>query len=202
MRLIRAVPMLLLLLLCACGADQTSAQTPVHFRTALTENGGCTYDMQLRADYGDYIRDFTLSCTYDGSGASLTVTQPETAKGITASVSSDGAKVSYDSTVLAVEDFESRKISPMAAPYLLGQAWSQGYISSVGMDGEQEAVTYTLGYGNETLEITTMFSQGIPVHAEISDGSHNLVTCEISDLTLQKKEVNDHEDVKTNLGGD
>ena len=74
MRLIRAVPMLLLLLLCACGTDQTSAQTPVHFRTALTENGGCTYDMQLRADYGDYIRDFTLSCTYDGSGASLTVT--------------------------------------------------------------------------------------------------------------------------------
>lgn len=202
MRLIRAVPMLLLLLLCACGADQTSAQTPVRFRTALTENGGCAFDMQLRADYGDYIRDFTLNCTYDGNGASLMVTQPETAKGITASVSSDGAKVSYDSTVLAVEDFESRKISPMAAPYLLGQAWSQGYISATGMDGEQEDVTYTLGYGSETLEVTTLFSQGIPVRAEISDGSRNLITCEISNLTLQKKEVNDHEDVKTNLDGD
>ena len=202
MRLIRAVPMLLLLLLCACRTDQTSAQTPVHFRTGLTESGGCTYQMQLRADYGDYIRDFTLDCTFDGSSASLTVMEPETARGITASVAADGAKVSYDSTVLAVESFETRKISPMAAPYLLGQAWSQGYISSTGMDGDQETVIYTLGYGNETLEITTAFSQGIPVRAEISDGSHNLLTCEISDLTLQKKEVNDHEDVKTNLGGD
>lgn len=201
MRLIRAVPMLLLLLLCACGTDQTSAQTPVRFRTALTENGGCTYEMQLRADYGDHIRDFTLDCTYDGTGASFTVLQPETAAGITASVSPDGAKVSYDSTVLAVESFESRKISPMAAPYLLGKAWAGGYISATGMDGDQETVSYTLGYGNETLEITTAFSQGVPVRAEISDGSNNLITCEISNLTLQKKEVNDHENFKTNLGG-
>lgn len=202
MRLIRAVPMLLLLLLCACGTNQTSAQTPVRFRTGLTESGGCTYDLQLRADYGEYIRDFTLECQYDGSGAEFTVTAPENAQGITATVSGDGAKVSYDSTVLAVENFETRKISPMAAPYLLGQAWEQGYIASTGMDGDRENVTYTLGYGNETLEITTAFSQGIPVWAEISDGSHNLITCEISNLNLQKKEVNDHEDVKTNLGGD
>lgn len=202
MRLIRAVPMLMLLLLCACGADGTTAQTAVRFRTELIDCGGYTCQLTLRADYGDYIRDFTLDCAYDEAGATLTVVEPETAKGITASVAPDKASVSYDSTVLAVESFESRKISPMASPYLLGQAWSKGYISATGMDGDRERVTYTLGYGGDTLEITTAFSQGIPVWAEISDGSHNLVTCEISNFMLQKKEVNDHEDAKTNLGGD
>lgn len=63
---------------------------------------------------------------YDGSGAEFTVTAPENAQGITATVSGDGAKVSYDSTVLAVENFETRKISPMAAPYLLGSGVGAG----------------------------------------------------------------------------
>ena len=190
---------------CSCcalaGQIKTSAQTPVRFRTGLTESGGCTYDLQLRADYGEYIRDFTLECQYDGSGAEFTVTAPENAQGITATIFGDGAKVSYDSRFWQWRTLKSRKISPMAAPYLLGQAWEQGYIASTGMDGDRENVTYTLGYGNEPGDYNGV-SQGIPVWAEISDGSHNLITCEISNLTLQKKEVNDHEDVKTNLGGD
>ena len=124
--------MMMLLLLCACGAAKTSAQTPVRFRTELLEAGRLSCQLLLRADYGEYVRDFTLDCWYTPDEASLQVVEPEIAKGITASVSGEGAKVSYDSTVLAVENFESRRISPMAAPYLLGKAWTEGYIASMG----------------------------------------------------------------------
>jgi hypothetical protein len=192
--------MLLLLLLCACGAEQTSAQTPVLFRTSLLEAGTCTFTAELRADYGETVREFTLDCTCDSEGGTLTVLAPDTASGITATVSGDQAQVSFGDTVLAVENFESRRISPLGAPWLLRRAWAEGYISSVGMDGSWELVEYALGYGSEQLTITTAFSQGLPVYAEISDGKNTLISCEITALELSKKE--DEEHAETDLGGD
>lgn len=136
MRLRTAVPMMLLLLLCACGAGKESAQTPVSFRTALCGAGGCSFQLALKADYEEYTREFTLVCQSQVAGeTSLTVQSPQNAEGITATVSGDSADVSYGDTVLAVENFETRRISPMAAPFLLTKAWSEGYISACGQDG-------------------------------------------------------------------
>jgi hypothetical protein len=191
--------MLLLLLLCACGAEKTSAQTPVSFRTSLLEAGACSFTAKLRADYGETVREFTLDCSCNGDGGTLTVLAPDTASGITATVSGDQAQVSFDDTVLAVEGFESRRISPLGAPYLLREAWAEGYISSVSTDGSWEMVEYALGYGTEQLTITTAFSEKIPVYAEISDGKNTLISCEITAFELSKKE--DEEHAETDLGG-
>ncbi len=202
MRLKTAVPMLLLLLLCACGAAKGSAQTPVAFRTALTGAEGCSFTLDLTADYGDYTRDFTLDCQADADGtATLTVVSPEPAEGVTAAVGGDGAQVSYDGTVLAVEEFESRAISPMAAPYLLAMAWSQGYIAACGTDGQWEQVRYLLGYGGQQLTIFTDFSDREPQRAEITDGENTLISCEIRDFTLQKRMEQDDKTTETDLGG-
>lgn len=204
MRLRTAVPMLLLLLLCACGAAKESAQTPVSFRTALTETGRCGFTAVLTADYGDYTREFTLESLNDVGGETLlTVLEPEIAEGISATVGGDSAQVSYSDTVLAVENFESRPISPMAAPYLLTRAWSEGYIDACGQDGDWEQVHYLLGYGGRQLEIITCFSGQEPQWAEITDGKNTLISCEISNFTLQKKaeQHENREDAETNLGG-
>ena len=185
MRLKIAVPMLLLLLLCACGAEETSAQTPVRFRTSLTEAGGCDFVAAVTADYGDYIRQFTLNCSSEMGKTEFTVTEPDSAAGITATVSGEEASVSFGDTILAVEEFTSRKISPMAAPYILERAWSEGYISSTGMDGDFEMVEYLLGYGSDQLTVTAWFSGQVPVKGTISDGKNDLITCEITDFSLK-----------------
>ena len=64
-----------------------------------------------------------------------------------------------------------------------------------------ETTEYTLGYGSDTLKITTDFQDGRPVHGEISDGQTVLISCEIKDLRLEKKEAEQNEDVKTYVGG-
>lgn len=194
--------MLMLLLLCACGAEKTTAQTPVTFRTALQNAGGCAFTLALRADYGDYVRDFTLDCQTDQGSAALTVREPQEAQGVTARVSGEEAQVSYDDTVLAVEDFESRSISPMAAPYLLKTAWAEGYITATYKDGDWEVVEYSLGYGTEELTITTAIEGGVPVYGEISDGENTLISCQISNFTLNTKDAENHDDAETDLGGD
>lgn len=177
--------LMLLLTLCACGAENTnSAQTAVSFRTARNGSESCTFRMNLTADYGEYIREYTLSCICSEDAADFTLIAPETAAGITATVSGTGAQVSYEDTILAVENFESRRISPMAAPYLLDQAWKKGYISSTGMDGQQEMVQYLLGYGMQQLTITAWFDGETPVRAEISDGTNTLIACEITEFNM------------------
>lgn len=192
MRLKIAVPMMLLLLLCACKAADESAQTAVSLRTNLMGNGECTFFADLKADYGTYVREFNLACHSTVPGETrLTVLGPQTAEGVTATVSGTGADVSFGDTVLAVEEFESRRISPMAAPYLLCKAWSEGYIAECGKDGEFETAQYTLGYGAEQLSITTWFQGGVPQKAEISDGKTALITCTISEFAMQKTKEDD-----------
>lgn len=202
MRLKLAVPMLMLLLLGACGAEKTTAQTPVTFRTSLLSAEGCSFTLTLRADYGDYVRDYTLGCQTDTGSASLTVLAPQEAQGITARVYGENAQVSYDDTVLAVEDFESRDISPMAAPYLLKMAWAEGYISASSRDGDWEVIEYTLGYGTEELTVTTAFEEKVPVYGEISDGKKTLISCEITDFSFNTKEAEPNDNAQTDLGGD
>lgn len=192
MRLKIAVPMMLLLLLCACKAAEESAQTAVSLRTNLTNSGECSFFADLKADYGTHVREFNLAChSMVGGETRLTVLGPQTAEGVTATVSGSGADVSFGDTVLAVEEFETRKISPVAAPYLLTQAWSGGYISQYGKDGDYETAEYTVGYGTQQLTITTWFQAGLPLKAEISDGKNTLITCEISDFTMQKTAEDD-----------
>ena len=201
MRLRTAVPMLMLLLLCACGAANQGAQTPIELRTALTEAGGCGFTLDLKADYGDYIRTFRLSCRSTAEETTLVIEEPEIVQGITATVRGADAQVSYEDTVLAVEDFQSRRISPMAAPELLAQAWREGYIRATGMDGDREQVCYLLGYGGSELEIVTWFDGPLPCRAEIDDGQQVLISCEITDFTLQNQKDEEHEITETDLGG-
>lgn len=208
MRLKIAVPMMLLLLLCACKAAEESAQTAVSLRTGLVSSGECSFFADLKADYGTHVREFNLACHSVISGDTrLTVLGPQTAEGVTATVSGEGADVSFGDTVLAVEEFESRRISPVAAPYLLSKAWSEGYISQCGKDGELETAEYTLGYGAEQLSITTWFQGGVPLRAEISDGKSVLITCEISEFSMEKTKEDDEngkqpaENAETDLGG-
>ena len=204
MRLRTAVPMMLLLLLCACGAANTGAQTPIRLRTALNESGGCSFQLNLTADYGEYIRTFALACQGDVGGKTrLTVMEPELAHGITATVQGEDAQVSYEDTILAVEDFASRRISPMSAPFLLLRAWSEGYIQSTGMDGNLEQVHYLLGYGAQELEIVTWFADSLPLRAEVSDGTGVLISCEITDFNLDNKDdSNEPKTSEKDLGGD
>lgn len=184
MRLKTAVPMLLLLLLCACGAGETSAQRAVSFRTELKEAEGCSFQAAITADYGEYIREFTLFCSCTPEECGITVVEPETASGITAVVSGQQAQVSFEDTVLAVEQFSTRKLSPLSAPYLLMKAWTEGYVSTGTVQDTRETGEYLLGYGSEELTITTVWNNAVPDYAEISDGASTLLTCQISDFSL------------------
>ena len=112
------------MLLSACSAKRP-AQPPLTFRTALLQSGGCSFTAAITADYGESAASFTLDCVFSPeTGASVTVTEPESIAGIQAQVKDTAAFVSYDGMQLGLGSLANGNLAPLAAPYVLGQCWA------------------------------------------------------------------------------
>ena len=110
------------MLLSACSAKRP-AQPPLTFRTALLQSGGCSFTAAITADYGESAASFTLDCVFSPeTGASVTVTEPESIAGIQAQVKDTAASVSYDGMQLGLGSLANGNLAPLAAPYVLGSA--------------------------------------------------------------------------------
>ena len=102
------------MLLSACSAKRP-AQPPLTFRTALLQSGGCSFTAAITADYGESAASFTLDCVFSPeTGASVTVTEPESIAGIQAQVKDTAASVSYDGMQLGLGSLAKGNLAPLA----------------------------------------------------------------------------------------
>lgn len=187
--------------LCACGGKTDAAmQRALDLRTAIQAAGGCAFAAEVTADYGGQVYCFMMDCTYEaGAGAAFTLREPQTLAGIRAEVSSDGASVSYDDTMVGFASMAGGRLAPMTLPYLLGSGWYEGYLSAAGEEDTWTRVTCLLGYGEEELRLDTWLDEaGLPAHSEISYGGQTLLTAEIGNFSLERGR-ND-ENTQKNMG--
>lgn len=134
------------ILLSACSA-KSPAQPPLTFRTALLQAGGCTFTAAITADYGETAASFTLDCAFSPeTGASVTVTEPESIAGIQAQVKNTAASVSYDGCSLALVLLQMEILRRWQRPMVLGQCWAGEYIDSTGTEDGLLRTTYRMGY--------------------------------------------------------
>lgn len=178
---------LISIFLTGCAA-KSPAQQPLTFRTALLEAGGCSFTAAVTADYGETTADFTLEASFaPDTGASLTVTAPETIAGITAHVKDSAADVSFDDTQLGLGSLANGRLAPLAAPYVLGQSWAGAYIDSTGTEEGLLRATYRLGYDKQELVVDTWFTEEpfTPQYAEISADGRMVLSIRISNFAMQ-----------------
>ena len=178
-----AALMLMCLLLTGCSSEKNALQPALDFRSQLLEHHGCAYQAEVSADYGDHVYEFSLDCAFDGENGRITVTAPESIRGISAAVSGADCKMTFDGVVL---DFGvCGNAAPLSVPCLLGTAWQSDYIASCGADGEYQRVTMIKGYGEEELTIDTWLSDGVPAFADVSADGVSVLRVRISDFTLR-----------------
>lgn len=178
----------ILLTACAASKPDDHMQQALDLRTDLMEAGGCAFTAQVTADYGQRVYTFTLDCQYaPEEGASLSVTAPEAIAGIAATVSKDGAKVTFDGADLDFGQLANGYIAPMALPWLLGDCWTSAYIDSAGADGDFTRFTYLHGYNDAQLVLDTWLdADGIPVRSEVAWDGKRCLTVELSDFSLNR----------------
>ena len=191
------------ILLSACSA-KSPAQLPLTFRTALLQSGGCSFtaaitvsssistssgSAAITADYGETAASFTLDCAFSPeTGASVTVTEPESIAGIQAQVKDTAASVSDDGMQLGLGSLANGNLAPLAAPYVLGQCWAGEYIDSTGTEDGLLRTTYRMGYEEKELVVDTWFSQEplTPVRAEISFEGRMVLRTDISAFSVRQ----------------
>lgn len=176
----------LCLLLGACTGEESAVSPAIEFRAGLVQAGGCTFQAEVEADFGENVERFTLECDAAAGGAvDLTVLSPETLAGITATVSEAGGKITYDGMAMDFGLLANGNVIPAAAPALAVRCWTSEYIASVGEEEGLCRVTYEKDYDEKKLIVDTWYENGIPICAEVCYNNQRILKMTISEFSLR-----------------
>lgn len=175
------------LLLTGCGGGESAVAPAIKFRASLVQAGGCSFTAEITADFGERAETFTVSCQVSADGtAELTVLQPETLSGITATVSGDGGRITYDGMAMDFGLLADGNVVPAAAPALVATCWSTEYIASAGTEGDLYRVTYEKGFEEKTLTVDTWFENDLPISSEVCYNQTRILKLTLSDFTFNE----------------
>jgi len=127
--------MMTLTLLTGCGGagergGNSAEELALSIRTEYLAMTACAATVDITADYGQRVYEYTLSVDWQKNGETvLTVLEPENIKGITARMESGSARLEFDGASLETGMLSAEGLSPMeAVPAILDYIFS-GYIA-------------------------------------------------------------------------
>ena len=184
---------LLLALLCACGGGNEDNDLVLSLREDFQNMDAWSGEMELTADYGQRVYDYSVSFTGDREeGTTLTITAPEEAAGITAVAKEGQTWLDYDGVRLETGPLDPQGLSPMdALPALLTEL-ETGTVAEVGTetDGDLSLLRLTLrdpevtpGTGRETVFWFDK-AQKTLLRAELRNDGATVVSCVFSSFTI------------------
>lgn len=208
---------LLLLTACQSGgpggsapAEQTADEAARLVRTKYLAASGGGGTVEVTADYGLRVYDFTLDFVWRREGESvLTVTAPEELAGLTARIAEGEARLEFDGVSLGAGDLTGEGLTPMELLPSLTQYIDGGYMAQCVFEklGEHDALRVLFR------DPQTEAGTGTECTLWFHRSSHALLRCELSwDGTLVLSgnftnfylgdETNDTNEPGQDLGGD
>lgn len=176
---------LVLILLTACSETRNRIDRAMALRAELLRSP-CSFTAEITADYGDKVYSFTLDCAGDEQGnVTFSVTEPESIRGITGTVTGEGGFLTFDEAALQFAMMADGQVTPVSAPWLLLKTLRGGYLTSAGEDGELLRVTIDDSYEDDALQLDIWLDSGdLPVRAEVLYGGTRILTVEIKDFRI------------------
>lgn len=182
-RTVFTLALCLTLLLGGCGGEESAVSPAIEFRAALVQADGCSFNAEIEADFGTYVQTFTVACQASADGSAvLTLLAPETIAGITATVTEDGGRITFDGMAAEFGLLANGEVTPAAAPALTALCWSAEYISTAGYEDELYRVTYEKGFDEKTLLVDTWFKNEVPIYAEVCYNEQRILRLTITDF--------------------
>lgn len=173
-----------ILLLTGCAGDRLQ-QEALDLRSKCLGAGGCSFRVEITADYIDSVEEFQLECTMDSAGVvSFTVVEPEEIQGITGTVSGEEGALTFDDQILAFPLMADDRLSPVSGPWILMQALRSGYIQSYTEEDGLIHLTVNDSYADDALTVEVWTRDGVPVAAEVAWQGRRAVSMEIEGFTF------------------
>lgn len=181
---------LLLLLVPVCllagCAENDVLNRMMSLRENLLAGNGCSFDVQVTADYEDQLFTFSMQCTADPEGTvNFTITAPETLAGIGGQISAKEGHLEFEDKVLVFDLLTNGIATPVSAPWLLVRTLLGGYISAGGADGELYLFQIDDSYEEDPLRLDIWIDENnIPVAADIIWDGRRVVALTIENFRL------------------
>lgn len=138
-------------------------------RESLLASAGCSFEMDITADFGDSTYTFCLQCEADKQGnVKFSVLTPESINGISGVIDGTGGKLVFDDTALAFSLLADGEVSPVSAPWLFLKSIRSGYMKAAGTEGEYTRITVDDSYESDALQLDVWLDvSNVPVQAEV-----------------------------------
>lgn len=158
----------------------------MNLRQKMLTSSGCSFDVEISADYGEKLFTFAMQCTADASGKlKFTVTAPETIAGISGQISAEEGQLQFDDQVLSFELLTDDLVTPVSAPWLLVRTLRCGYINAGGKDGDLFKFQIDDSYEDDPLRLDIWLDNSdIPVCAEILWDGRRVASLSVENFKL------------------
>lgn len=153
----------------------------------------CSARVSLEADYGQRVFDCALDVTYDQvTGGTLTLVEPDIAKGVTAHISPEGTSLSYQGFSLETGDVTGDGLSPVEALPRLYQAVSRDFVAGASVTDGVLSVTYRDGEQPPGVGLEAVVTFDVESHAPLTgelfwDGSR-VISVQVADFQMMTAE--------------
>lgn len=158
-----------LLTLSGCSPGRTDPIDGMKLRRNLLESNGCSFDMQICANYGEACYDFSVSCVSDSSGnIHFEVLKPETIQGIKGRIDAGNGQLAFEDVVLALPSLADGELMPVYAPWIFLNTLRNGYMKDQGIVDGLLCMTIMDSFADDALLLRIYLnSSGIPVNCDI-----------------------------------
>lgn len=182
-----AAVLIMVLLLTGCSQKNESMEQGLKLRTQLLGNSGCSFDVDITADYGDKTHSFSLQCQADAQGGvSFTVIKPESISGITGTLDGTDGALTFGETALHFPLLADNQLTPVSAPWVLLKTLRSGYIASAGTSGEYDRLSMDDSYADDALHLDVWLDkENTPVKAEILFRERKILSLDVKNFKIQ-----------------
>lgn len=176
--------LLVLLTFTGCKNTGSGMNRAMVMRDKLLKSSGCSFTVNITADYGEKFYTFVMNCTADQDGAvQFEVVSPESIAGIRGCLSGEGGKLTFDDQVLMFEMLADGQITPVSSPWILMRTLRSGYINGCGAEADGLRLQIDDSYEEDTLHLEIRTDNNdLPVYAEIIYKNRRIVSMEVENF--------------------
>lgn len=176
-----------MLFLFGCSGETSEMDRGLAFREKLLKAKGCSFEMELTADFGDKTYSFSMACQGNEDGSlEFSIQKPDTISGISGILTAAGGKITFDEErAVAFPMLAEGALTPVSGPWIFYNALRSGYILVSGMEGELLRLTINDSYEEDALQVDVWLdNEERPIMAEIFWQSRRILSIRVTNFQL------------------